>query len=242
MANPVAEDLSSFQPDHAGNDSNQPVGASNAGIGQSQDVSGNLRLLKSVIRGLSIHMSWERWLGVKNLAGTANIAFTFSSGTVFTVNDNFSSSGRNIAVVGRRVRATLAASTIYGTISSAGFTAVTTITVVWDSGSLTNPITEIEFGLEPNALMAHRARHISGGADAFLSTDLLEAIVKRLQESGGQTLTVGSITDGQWLKRSGTTVIGFTVDENSNAYGVRRLQTTAPANGDYANGDITYVY
>lgn len=55
----------------------------------------------------------------------------------------------------------------------------------------------------------HRARHISGGADAFLTTDVLEAIVKRLQESGGPTnLLIGSVPDGQFLKRSGTAIVG----------------------------------
>lgn len=58
----------------------------------------------------------------------------------------------------------------------------------------------------------HEASHVSGGADAFLSTDVLESIAKRWQESGGPTtLTAGAITDGQYLKRSGTTIIGSTV-------------------------------
>ncbi len=59
-----------------------------------------------------------------------------------------------------------------------------------------------------NALAAHKARHISGGADAFATTDLLEAIVKRIKESGGTTLTVGAVADGQVVQRSGTDLIG----------------------------------
>lgn len=55
----------------------------------------------------------------------------------------------------------------------------------------------------------HEARHVSGGADPFLSTDLLEAIVKRLKESGGPTtLLIGAIGDGEFLLRSGTSIIG----------------------------------
>jgi hypothetical protein len=58
----------------------------------------------------------------------------------------------------------------------------------------------------------HEARHVSGGADAFQSTDLLEAIVKRLRESGGPTtLTLGAVTDGQFLKRSGASLISEAV-------------------------------
>lgn len=56
---------------------------------------------------------------------------------------------------------------------------------------------------------AHEATHKSGGSDPFLSTDVLEAIVKRLQESGGPTtLLLGAVTDGQFLKRSGTSIVG----------------------------------
>jgi hypothetical protein len=57
----------------------------------------------------------------------------------------------------------------------------------------------------------HKDTHKSGGADAFASTDLLEAIVKRLQESSGPSnLLLGSIADGEYLKRSGTDIIGGT--------------------------------
>ena len=56
---------------------------------------------------------------------------------------------------------------------------------------------------------AHKDTHKSGGGDAFTSTDLLEAIVKRIQESAGPTtLTWGAVADGQRIKRSGTNLIG----------------------------------
>ncbi|MCE9581743.1 MAG: hypothetical protein K8T20_04415 [Planctomycetes bacterium] len=65
--------------------------------------------------------------------------------------------------------------------------------------------------LSQGGVQPHESTHVSGGSDAFLSTDLLEAIVKRLKESGGPTtLTVGAIADGDFLKRSGTSVIGGT--------------------------------
>ena len=57
----------------------------------------------------------------------------------------------------------------------------------------------------------HESTHKSGGSDAFLSTDLIEAIVKRLQESGGPTtLAIGAVADGEFLKRSGSTIISGT--------------------------------
>lgn len=55
----------------------------------------------------------------------------------------------------------------------------------------------------------HRGTHILGGADAFLATDVLDAIVYRLRESGGPAdLLVGSIPDGAGLRRSGTSIVG----------------------------------
>lgn len=65
---------------------------------------------------------------------------------------------------------------------------------------------------ENNLQRPHKDRHKSGGADAFTSSDLLEAIVKRLQTTsgGGTTLTVGALLDGEFLKRSGTDIVGGT--------------------------------
>jgi hypothetical protein len=65
--------------------------------------------------------------------------------------------------------------------------------------------------LSQGGVQPHESTHVSGGSDAFLSTDVLEAIVKRLQESGGPTtLTMGAVADGDFLKRSGTSVVGGT--------------------------------
>lgn len=59
---------------------------------------------------------------------------------------------------------------------------------------------------------AHASTHISGGTDPFVNSQLLEAIVKRLQESGGPTtLTLGAVADGEALRRSGSTVVGAAV-------------------------------
>jgi len=63
---------------------------------------------------------------------------------------------------------------------------------------------------EGSAPEAHEATHKSGGTDPFLSTDVLEAIVKRLQTTTGPTtLLLGALLDGQGLKRSGSALIGF---------------------------------
>ena len=59
---------------------------------------------------------------------------------------------------------------------------------------------------------AHKDTHKSGGSDALLSTDLLEAISKRLQTTTGPTtLTVADIADNDVLTRSGTDIAGLSV-------------------------------
>ncbi len=63
-------------------------------------------------------------------------------------------------------------------------------------------------GVNDHHSKTHRAEHISGGADAFIATDLLEAIIKRIQTTDGPTvLLVGAIADGEFLKRSGTAIV-----------------------------------
>jgi len=121
--------------------------------GQSGDLDGELRLIKSEIKGTVENLSWERWKGERNLADTANVAFTFSTATVFTVNDDFVGASRAVAILGRRVRANITGSVLYGTITVASFSSpTTTVTVVWDSGAMDATLTEISFGPELRAL------------------------------------------------------------------------------------------
>jgi len=149
VANPVVDTLVDWQNDSSSTDSNLPVAATSIGIGTAGDLTGELRRIKSEIRDLSINMSWERWKGLKNLTGAVNITFTYVSATSFTVNDNFLSANRNVAVLNRRVKAILSTGYIYGRIISASFVAPNTgIGVVWDSGALDATLTEVQFGLE----------------------------------------------------------------------------------------------
>ncbi len=73
-------------------------------------------------------------------------------------------------------------------------------------GDIFVPGTNVGSGSTPGA---HKNTHVSGGSDAFTSTDLLEASVKRIRESSGPTtLTVGNVSDGEFLKRVGSTIVG----------------------------------
>jgi len=62
-------------------------------------------------------------------------------------------------------------------------------------------------------LPAHKDTHVSGGSDAFTSTDIVECAVLRIKEGGGTILLMGAINDGNLLVRSGTNIIGL--DRNS---------------------------
>ncbi|MBI4227667.1 MAG: hypothetical protein HY600_05315 [Candidatus Omnitrophica bacterium] len=88
----------------------------------------------------------------------------------------------------------------------------------------------------------HEATHATGGSDAFTATDLLEAIVKRLRESGGTTLLLGAVADGQLLKRSGTSVVGASVSSVLEliARQTGSIVTTISFTG--LNGDADDVY
>ena len=55
----------------------------------------------------------------------------------------------------------------------------------------------------------HASTHASGGTDELTSAMLLEAQVKRVQESAGPTaLTVGAIADAEYMARVGSTIVG----------------------------------
>ena len=52
----------------------------------------------------------------------------------------------------------------------------------------------------------HKDRHVSGGLDAFVTTDLIDALVKRVRTVTAD-LVFGTVNDGEFLKRSGSTII-----------------------------------
>lgn len=87
----------------------------------------------------------------------------------------------------------------------------------------------IQTQLNGKASTNHKSTHVSGGTDAFTSTDIIEAVVKRLRESGGTNLVLGSVTDGQYLRRSGNSIVGgnplATVSVSVKASGMQSIAT-----------------
>ena len=78
----------------------------------------------------------------------------------------------------------------------------------------------------------HKNTHVSGGSDAFTSTDILEAAVRRLRETSA-ILLIGDIADGQFLKRVGTGIVGATAVTTSSGI---LTDTFWDAKGDIAVG------
>lgn len=68
---------------------------------------------------------------------------TFVDATHFTVPGNLTARYS----VGRRVRATVTAGTVYGTITSSAYASVTTVTLSLDSGSLDSGLSEVDVGI-----------------------------------------------------------------------------------------------
>jgi hypothetical protein len=74
---------------------------------------------------------------------TSGVTPTYVSGTQFTVQGDQTTAFH----VGRRIKATVTAGTVYGYISASAYTSLTTVTVVLDSGSLDSGLSAVQLGL-----------------------------------------------------------------------------------------------
>ena len=72
-----------------------------------------------------------------------NLTLTYSSATVFTVPGDETAT----FLVGRRVKATVSAGTVYGVIKTSAYTSLTTVTLVMDSGALDSGLSDISVGI-----------------------------------------------------------------------------------------------
>lgn len=91
-------------------------------------------------------------------------------------------------------------------------------------------------------LPLHGPDHGAGALDAFANTLVLEAIVKRLQEtSGPTTLAMGAVTNGGILRRDGTTIVSSSAPKTE--FGFRlTLETGVPiSTSDQASKTTIYL-
>lgn len=139
----------------------------------------------------------------------------YASSTTFTV---ASTNVTAIYTVGRRIRAVGSSTgTIYGVISASAFSTNTTVTIVWDSGSLSS---------ETLAISVSKL-DINGHVDAakILSGTLLNArLDQQLQDVAGLAVTNSGfiVGDGSnFVLETGATVrtsLGLTIGTNVQAY------------------------
>lgn len=105
-----------------------------------QDSNGNTLQTLDNISGINdLAVSQSEWVSL-------GLTPTYVSGTQFTV------PGNQVTTLhyGRRVKASISAGTVYGTIVSTVFTSVTTVTLALDSGALDSGLSAIQYGLASN--------------------------------------------------------------------------------------------
>src|SRR5580765_8013786 len=102
VSNPVIDNLTNWQTDADGADTNPPTNSTQMSDGAAGDLDGELRRLKSEIRFESVRKSWQRYKGLTAFAGGAGpINFVYGSPTQFGVNDNWNL----LNVIGRKFQA-----------------------------------------------------------------------------------------------------------------------------------------
>ena len=110
--------------------------------------------------------------GVNDVEGTADqwiasgITPTYISATQFTLPGDQTSAFH----VGRRVKCTVTAGTVYGTIATSAYAALTTIGVTLDSGSLDSGLSAVEYGLLTNTNISLPAIVANSGANTNITS------------------------------------------------------------------------
>lgn len=139
MSNPVTDGITEWADDANTTDSNTPAGASSMSPGGATELAGELRRIKSEVRGESVNKGWERW---KGLYGTLN----FIDATHFSLSGNqFTTNGGPVEIT-RRIKVTQTSGTAYCVIVDASFGAgVTTVTVI--GTALDAGLSEVQFGV-----------------------------------------------------------------------------------------------
>lgn len=156
---------------------------------------------------------------------------TYVSATQFTVPGNLT--GRYS--IGRRVRATVTAGTVYGTITGSAYTSLTTVTVALDSGSLDGGLSEVDVSILnpsfpclaslPNFTVTGNALQVGNGQNAEIDLK-----VSNSNTTGWYFLTASGLA-GFWdstrsfQRWSVDTSGNFTVAGNITASSDERLKT-----------------
>lgn len=148
---------------------------------------------------------------------------TYSSSTIFTVTGNQTA----IYEVGRRVRAINSTlTTIYGTITASAYSASTSVTVAWDSGSLDNTVAEVAVGAAGIANTWLSFTSLSGAlsrpqlpAEAIFQTGMMQPFMGTTAPTGWILWfgTIGSAASGASNRANADTSALYTAIWNSFA-------------------------
>jgi hypothetical protein len=136
---------------------------------------------------------------------------TFVSATQFTLPGDQTSTFQ----VNRRIKATVTAGTVYGYISASVFGALTTVTVVLDSGTLDSGLSAVQLGLItatntsiPNTVFMKAGGTITGATT--VTDDLTMSGASMIWSKGADVASAAAlplITDGNYFDVTGTTTI-----------------------------------
>ena len=121
----------------------------------------------------------SQWVQYGDGSGAATVAY--ASGTTFTI---AGVDVRTIYTVGRRVKVIAATpGTIYGTITAVAFSTNTTVTVVWDSGSLSSEAIDVYIGALTTSSIpkAIDATRIGGGDVSTTEFNYLNGVSSAIQ-------------------------------------------------------------
>lgn len=151
----------------------------------------------------------------------------YASGTTFTV----AGDQTGYYVAGRRLRAVNTSTTIYGSVVSATYGTNTTVTAVWDSGSLDSGLSSLKTGilsptnqsvpnglnLSVSALAVGSTMSLSGAVVANTSSFLINGTLS-VSVSGTVGIYMNSSTTGNFIKYSCSGGAKFAGVNSSNQY------------------------
>ena len=157
---------------------------------------------------------------------------TYASGTTFTV---ASTNVTAIYTVGRRIRAVGSSTgTIYGVITASAFSSNTTVTIVWDSGSLSSETLAISVSkLDANGHVD--AAKINSGT---LSNDRLDADIKAIANLTSAADKIPYFTGSGTAALADFTSAGRALLDDANAAAQLTTLGALPLAGGTMTGDL----
>lgn len=162
--------------------SNDPQGSENIG----NNLDNYLRSIQAILRQESLDKEWI----------TPVNAPVYSSGTAFII------SGQDVTgdySIGRRVKAVGdLTGTLYGKISNSVFTTDTTVTIIWDSGSLQNESLSIYLASikgSSNGALSNNNRSVDFDNSTLKGSDIASASTIDLDSAKGNIIDITGTTD-----------------------------------------------